>query len=228
MLGVLLGVAGFCALVLWNLPAPYNPFAPLELSHEPTFATPLKQRWIAGDPAACRAVMEKEAAREGGISYAHDAIISKQEGCGALHALRLLQGKLNYGGGVRLACPAMVSLLLWERHEVMPAAQEILSSPVKRVLHYGTYSCRNVNNAEEGRRSKHASAAAIDVAGFQLEDGRRITVLEDWGKETPEGEFLARVHEGACGLFGGVLGPDYNDKHKDHFHFELSGWGYCR
>jgi hypothetical protein len=38
----------------------------------------------------------------------------------------------------------------------------------------------------------------------------------------PEATFLRRLHEGACGTFGTVLGPEANDAHRDHFHFDLA------
>jgi hypothetical protein len=38
----------------------------------------------------------------------------------------------------------------------------------------------------------------------------------------PETAFLRRLHKGACGLFGTVLGPDANAAHRDHFHFDLA------
>ncbi|MGK2741725.1 extensin-like domain-containing protein [Tepidicaulis sp. LMO-SS28] len=186
--------------------------------------TALKMRRLQSDPEMCLGTLT----RAESIEFAPDAITSTQAGCGAAGALTLTRAKLVYGGGVRLTCPALAALAMWERHSVIPAAKEVLGTEVARVLHYGTYSCRNVNSAATGRRSKHASARAIDIAGFELKDGRRITVLQDWDAETPEGRFLARVHEGACGYFGGVLGPDYNAAHKDHFHFEMSGWGFCR
>lgn len=34
--------------------------------------------------------------------------------------------------------------------------------------------------------------------------------------------FLKKVHEKACGLFGTVLGPEANEAHRDHFHFDLA------
>lgn len=34
--------------------------------------------------------------------------------------------------------------------------------------------------------------------------------------------FLKKVHEQACGLFGTVLGPEANEAHRDHFHFDLA------
>jgi hypothetical protein len=37
-----------------------------------------------------------------------------------------------------------------------------------------------------------------------------------------EGAFLRRLHRGACGTFGTVLGPEANEAHRDHFHFDLA------
>ena len=39
----------------------------------------------------------------------------------------------------------------------------------------------------------------------------------------PESAFLFAIHEGACKLFGTVLGPLANEAHKDHFHYDLAG-----
>jgi hypothetical protein len=38
----------------------------------------------------------------------------------------------------------------------------------------------------------------------------------------PESAFLRRLHRGACGTFGTVLGPDANEAHRNHFHFDLA------
>jgi hypothetical protein len=38
----------------------------------------------------------------------------------------------------------------------------------------------------------------------------------------PEAAFLRRLHRGACGTFGTVLGPDANEAHRNHFHFDLA------
>jgi len=34
-------------------------------------------------------------------------------------------------------------------------------------------------------------------------------------------DFMRRIHRAACGTFGTVLGPEANDAHKDHFHFDM-------
>lgn len=38
---------------------------------------------------------------------------------------------------------------------------------------------------------------------------------------TPERTFLTRVHQGACGIFTTVLGPEANEAHRNHFHLDL-------
>jgi hypothetical protein len=42
-------------------------------------------------------------------------------------------------------------------------------------------------------------------------------------KPTPDrsGEFVRKVHDDACNIFGTVLGPESNDAHKDHFHLDM-------
>ncbi|MFV0643840.1 MAG: extensin family protein, partial [Sphingomonadaceae bacterium] len=90
-----------------------------------------------------------------------------------------------------------------------------------------TYSCRNV--AGSAKRSAHARAAAIDVSGFVLKDGRHISVLKDWnGGTREEKQFLRTVQDSACKRFGTVLGPDYNKAHHDHFHLEQGDGSFCR
>jgi len=93
----------------------------------------------------------------------------------------------------------------------------------------GSYSCRNV--AGSGRRSAHATGEAIDIAGFLLADGRRISVKNGWhGGSEREREFLRVVRQSACKRFDTVLSPDYNSAHHDHLHLEgvIGTKSYCR
>ncbi|AOL95384.1 extensin-like domain-containing protein [Porphyrobacter sp. LM 6] len=115
----------------------------------------------------------------------------------------------------------------WARFGVDRAARQILGSPVARIETMGSYSCRNVAGTE--RRSAHARAAAIDVSGFVLADGRRIVVKRDWqGGDAATREFLRVVHTSACKRFGTVLGPAYNAAHEDHLHLEGGSGSFCR
>ena len=104
---------------------------------------------------------------------------------------------------------------------------KMLGSPLVRIETMGSYSCRNVGTSD--RLSAHATANAIDVSGFVLADGRRITVLGNWYSGTPaEQAFLRVVQTSACKRFGTVLGPAYNAAHANHLHVEISGQSFCR
>lgn len=126
-----------------------------------------------------------------------------------------------------VTCPLADTLAGWARFGVDRAARQILGSPLVKIETMGSYACRNVAGSD--RRSAHATAGAIDVSAFILADGRRISVLEDWyAGSREERHFLSVVHQSACKRFGTVLGPSYNAAHRDHFHVELSGSGFCR
>ncbi|MBA4209506.1 MAG: extensin [Parvibaculum sp.] len=220
---LILGLGAALWFAFFHFPDAYNPFKPPDLREPPNLLTSFKLRGLANEYAICTSVV-----RASGAKARQSSIASRAEGCGMERGLRLEQSRISWGGSFDLTCPATAALLMWERHVVEPAAREHLGTEVTRVRQAGTYACRNVNHAASGRRSGHAAANAIDIAGFDLADGRRITLLADWGKDTDKGRFLAEVRDGACGLFPMVLGPDYNALHADHFHFEMSRWGICR
>ena len=93
----------------------------------------------------------------------------------------------------------------------------------------GSTSAARRNIAGSTRRSAHARAEAIDIAAFVLEDGRRVSVLDDWNNGTgAEREFLRVVSRSACKRFGTVLGPEYNAAHANHLHLEIGGGSFCR
>lgn len=128
-----------------------------------------------------------------------------------------------------VTCQVSHAFAGWARYGVDRAARQILGSGLRTIETMGSYSCRNV--AGSSRRSAHASGAAIDVSGFVLEDGRRITVKGGWsGGSEREREFLRMVQGSACKRFDTVLGPDYNSAHNDHLHLEgtIGTSSYCR
>ena len=126
-----------------------------------------------------------------------------------------------------VACPLANSFAAWARFGVDRAAQQILGSPLARIETMGSYNCRTV--AGTSRLSGHAKGNAIDVGAFVLEDGRRVSVLNDWTNGTSaERRFLRVVHDSACKRFGTTLGPNYNAAHKNHFHLEADAADFCR
>lgn len=221
------------ALPLWliaQVPPPRAPWFELELSDPASPARAWKQRRAALDPDRCLAVL-----RNAGIPVEPVPDRVTGPGCGFTNAVRL--GEL---GGTRfdtvtLACPALLAMAIWERQELQPAARELLGSEVARIEHFGSYACRGIYGRENARRSSHATADAIDVAGFRLADGRRIRIARDHAltAKSPDeatAAFLERVAVGACRSFRVVLGPAYNAAHRDHFHLEWTAvrWRLCR
>ncbi|MCW7540216.1 extensin family protein [Aquabacterium sp. A7-Y] len=220
---LLAGAAWSVRAGLVDVPDEWNPWAPLRIGHPPTLLTRLKLARLSQDAAACRAVLGSSALRWQPLADREDAA-----GCGLHNAVRISATSVSVGPPFALSCRAAVSLALWEHHVLQPAAVQHLGSPVRRIEHLGSYACRNVYGRSEGRRSRHASADALDIAGFVLTDGRRVSLLRDWQAGGAPADFLREVGEGACRYFDGVLGPDYNAAHRHHFHFERSGFRMCR
>jgi hypothetical protein len=143
-------------------------------------------------------------------------------GCGLVGTVRLLDIGVPTANLGAVRCGQARAFAAWARNGVAPAAFQLLGSELRRIDTMGSYACRNV--AGTSRRSGHAIANAIDVAGFVLADGRRLTILNDWRSEDPAvRNFLQTVRRSACRRFGTVLSPDYNAAHADHLHLEDAG-----
>ena len=133
-----------------------------------------------------------------------------------------------------LDCPMIAALDTWIADVVQPDAQQRFGQPVVQIDTMGSYSCRAMNGAASGKISEHAFGNALDVAGFRLADGRRITVVHDWTQGDEQAQaFLRDVHAGACTPFTTVLGPGSNVFHYNHIHVDLAMHGgrqkhYCK
>ncbi|NML15851.1 extensin-like domain-containing protein [Azohydromonas caseinilytica] len=206
-----------------GIPPRWNPWAPLRIADPPNVLTPWKLARLGRDGALCREVLSEAPLRATPVP---DRELGP--GCRLADAVRITRTRFALDTPFLLSCRAAVSLALWEAHVVQPAAVRILGAPVQRLQHLGSLACRDIA-ARPGRRSRHAQADALDVAGFTLEDGRRVSVRRDWSDaDAPAGRFLRTLHRGACRSFDGVLGPDYNAAHRDHLHLEVGGGRYCR
>jgi hypothetical protein len=196
----------------------------LDLRATPDLWVRYKLARLADDPTRCRAALTQAGAD---FSALPDRVDSGA--CGWTDAVRL-----RATGIARLQRPAVVScslaasLVLLDGQVLQPAARRLFGQPVTQIEHVGSYACRNLYHRTQAPRSAHASARAIDFSGFRLADGRRIQIVGDWPRSNPAGVFLHRVHAEGCAVTGMLLGPDYNLAHRDHFHLQQRGWGYCR
>jgi hypothetical protein len=220
LLLLVVGIAGW----QWLQSHPqHSPWAPLDLRDPPGWATRTKLIALRSDVAECRAVLERS-------EIAFTALPETGEGeCARPDRTRLGDYPLAPDTPA-VTCPVAAALELWRRESVAPAARNILGSDLARIEHLGAFSCRRMYGGADGPWSEHATANAIDIAAFVLEDGRRISVLGDWDGEGDKAAFLRAVRDGACGSFATVLSPDYNAAHADHFHLDQDDrWaGVCR
>ena len=206
-----------------QIPDEYNPWAPLNLNAQPNLLTGIKLQRLSKDPEACLRVLS-----DSGFEYTPLPDRITGYACGFHNAVRIDETSAQLTEPFSLSCRAAVSLALWERHVLQPKAAEHFGERVTRIEHFGSYSCRNVYGRPAGTRSRHATAEAFDIAGFELEGGTRIRVLGDWPKQDDEAQFLREIRTGACRFFDAVLSPDYNESHRDHFHLDRGPYGTCR
>ncbi|QEL10213.1 extensin family protein [Kushneria phosphatilytica] len=212
-----------------DVPRRYNPFAPLHVDDPPSLLTRIKRERIAHDPKACRATLE-QARRAGEVAYR--AVGSPSIGqCQLHHAVRIRSTSVDFNHSFLASCPLAVAWLRFERHQLQPAARDLFDAPVRHVIHYGSFACRNIYHRKDARRSAHATAEALDIAAFRLADGTSVSVQKNWAKHSDDdrrSRFLHRIHEGACQEFSTVLGPGYNAAHANHFHLGVDGFSVCR
>lgn len=156
-----------------------------------------------------------------------------EKGCSTVNTVQMTSlgsdgAKLEVTNLGAVTCDVSNAFAGWARFGADRAARQILGSPIARIETMGSYVCRNV--AGTNRRSAHSTAEAIDVSGFVLEDGRRITIKSGWNGSRNERKFLRMIQQSACKRFDTVLGPEYNAAHLDHFHIEgvIEGNSFCR
>lgn len=224
VLAVLIIAALFIGGRAWLADNPqHDPWAPLDLNDTPGWATRTKLLALRDDVPECRAVLDRS-----GVAFS--ALEPAGEG-ECRRADRTVMTALPLSPAPPPAtCAVGIGMELWLRDVVQPAAQASFGTGVARVEHFGTFSCRRLYGRADGRWSEHATGNAIDIAAFVLDNGNRVAVLADWSGEEDKAAFLRAVRDGACPLFSTVLSPDYNEAHRDHFHFDQAGRysGMCR
>lgn len=232
-LSKVLAVLLLCLMVYllrpWEaVPPAWAPWEPLSVDHPPTPVARWKLSQLPSSPAECLAVLAT--ASDEAIKYSPLDNYTPVAGCPLENVIRIERSDVSFSSPFTISCPWAVAWLMFERNELQRLALTHLGSQVARIDHYGSFACRNVYNRAEGRRSQHATASALDIAGFRLASGERVSVLEDWADsgKSQRADFLQGFQDSACDYFGTVLGPDYNQAHANHFHLDTSNYRFCR
>ena len=227
VLALLLLLVGAVMFGVWRgglpVPAAWNPWAPLDVQAAPNLLTRYKLMRLRDNPALCDQVLATS-----GLKFLRQADSPADAACPLHNTLRVQGGEVALSSSFLASCPLAVAFALFQRHALQPAAQAVYGQAVTRVDHLGSFACRNMYNREKAARSQHATANALDIAGFRLADGRTVNVLRDWPQDNDDARFLRQVRDDACEVFSVVLSPDYNAAHRNHFHLDAGPWWVCR
>lgn len=124
-------------------------------------------------------------------------------------------------------CRLVAALVQW--------GPRLRSLGILKVRHISAYR-PGARVARTGRRSGHASALALDLRFIELEDGRVLDVLEDWGDRKKgaapcedgrgAGDEHPELRRLVCetiddGIFQTIITPHRDTLHDNHVHLEL-------
>lgn len=218
---VMLGAVGYAGWVM--LPGALNPFAPLSLDDPGGRIMQFKLRRLTG--AQCQSLL-RQAAQRGWLDSR--PVADSGGPCPLTQAVRVSGfGQVRLSSSFLASCPLALSSALFVQQQARPLARQLMNSELRQIDHLGSFACRNIYHRQHARLSEHATAEALDISGFRLADGRRITLTRGWQRPS-EGPWLRALLAASCGYYGNGLGPDYNAAHKTHFHFGMRGFGRCR
>ncbi|RJT45802.1 extensin family protein [Rahnella woolbedingensis] len=208
------------------VPSEYNPFTPLAITDPPNLITRYKLRQLDNNPHECLAALER-AQKEGAIQFSTADDTGGK--CPLIDPVRVRGfGEVTLSSSYLASCRLALSSAMFVTQVAKPLASQELGSRLLKIDHLGSYACRNVYNKPDARLSEHATAEALDIAGFELADGRHLTVLKQWQQKGTEARYIHTLFAESCPFFGNSIGPDYNAAHANHFHLGMRWFGFCR
>lgn len=175
--------------------------------------------WPA-DPAICVGALQRET-----VDFAWWSNAPSGSGCAVPAPVAVRATTAEMSPVLRTSCPMILAWAQFEP-EMQRLAQRRLGSAIVRIHHYGSHSCRSMTG-NRGRASLHATAKALDIAGFTTADGRYVSVRDDWRRWGGEGRFLRDLGQAACRHFNVVLTPAHDRAHHDHIHVDIGPWRLC-
>lgn len=216
-------LAGAAVMGYRWLPSYYNPFVPLKLDDPPGKISQFKLRRLT--PEECTRLLT-EANQKRLIQT--QTMANSAGDCPLNNVVRVRNfGPVTLSSSFIASCPLALSSALFIQQQARPLTKTMMGSDLARVEHLGSFACRNIYHRPDARRSEHASADALDISGFQLVDGQRVTVLAGWRNEKTQ-PWLQALLSASCDYYGNGLGPEYNAAHANHFHLGMRGFGLCR
>lgn len=149
-----------------------------------------------------------------------------KNGCTLQNGVKLTRSSLTLNRPVELTCPMALRLVQFEQEVLLPEAQKLFGQSLAQLNHAGGFTCKAMTG--NGKRiSEHGHGRAIDIWGFTLGDGGRISVADHFRSRGREGTYLREMNRAACRYFAVVLGPNADSAHAKHFHWDIGQWKRC-
>ncbi|MCB0317383.1 MAG: extensin family protein [Bdellovibrionales bacterium] len=119
-----------------------------------------------------------------------------------------------------ISCKLAYAIFQYYEYVLQPLAVKLFGAKLVSITDKGVRSCRNMTG-HKFLLSEHAYSNAIDIVGFEFENGENILISRDWGSSNEKGEFLKSAYAKACKLFNMVISPKYDESHSDHLHLDM-------
>ncbi|MEC8025138.1 MAG: extensin family protein [Myxococcota bacterium] len=136
-------------------------------------------------------------------------------------------GSIRYSSYLLLSCRMAAAVAQFEIL-AQQTAKDVFgnNARITDIRMLGAYRCRRLRDAKH-RQSEHSFGNALDVHSFHVSDFGLVDVKTHWGPQsTRKGQaahtFLhALIHRlRRAHVFTTLLTPDFNEAHKNHFHFD--------
>ncbi len=114
-------------------------------------------------------------------------------------------GSVQLSSSFLASCPLALSSALYIEQQAKPLTRQLMASDLRQIDSSRQLCLPQYLPCQQARRSEHATADALDVSGFRLADGRRVSVLQGWRSETSR-PWLAALLSSSCHYFGNALG----------------------
>ncbi len=152
-------------------------------------------------------------------------VVGKIKACGIAEPVRVTEvAGVKLSEAATIDCPTAIALKDWVEAGLQPSFD---NNPVVQLQIAGHYVCRPRNNIRGNKISEHGRGKALDISGFVLADGSKLSILGHYRKM----KAIKASHKAACGVFGTTLGPGSDGHHEDHLHFDTASHrngAYCK
>lgn len=160
---------------------------------------------------------------DGEIEASLETSIIPNPACGTFVPVRLTAVRLGNGKMIPLKpaaisrCEMTMAAANWMRDSLAPAVAAA-GGALAAIRIADSYNCRPRNRVAGAKMSEHGRGNAVDVGGFELEDGR-IWIVARGGLPMA---LRSPMKDSACTRFATVLGPGSDGYHEDHIHVDLA------